>query len=101
MKVAAGLRSIAIALRPSINATRAVPPEKLDEVTNEALEAIAAKAPLAIKMGRKAFAETADRNLEDSLDYLCNQLGAVVATEDAKEGLTAFLQKRQPQWKGR
>jgi enoyl-CoA hydratase len=81
--------------------TRAVPPDKLDEVTNEALEAISAKAPLAIKMGRKAFAATADRNLEDSLDYLCNQLGAVVETEDAKEGLMAFMQKRQPQWKGR
>jgi enoyl-CoA hydratase/carnithine racemase len=40
-------------------------------------------------------------NLEEALDYLCEQLGAVVDTEDAKEGLMAFMQKRTPEWKSR
>lgn len=81
--------------------TRAVPREELDSAVNDTLNAIATKAPLAIAMGRRAFHATKDRPLEDALDYLCDQLGSVVATEDAKEGLLAFVQKRQPQWKGR
>lgn len=81
--------------------TRAVPADDLDDVVNEALETIAAKAPLALEMGRRAFAEVEGKDLEESLDYLCEQLGAVVATEDAREGLTAFLQKRTPEWKRR
>ena len=79
--------------------TRVVPPEELDNVVNEALENISAKAPLAVEMGRKALAAVEDMNLPEALDYLCNQLCAVVATEDAKEGLMAFMQKRLPEWK--
>jgi enoyl-CoA hydratase/carnithine racemase len=81
--------------------TRAVTPDELDAVTNETLRTIASKAPLAIKIGRQAFAVAQDYGLSDTLDYLCERLGDVVRTEDAKEGLTAFLQKREPVWKGR
>ena len=38
---------------------------------------------------------------EEALAYLQTQLGAVLATEDAAEGLAAFFQKRTPVWKGR
>ena len=79
--------------------TRAVPPEELDNIVNKALESIAAKAPLAVEMGRKALAAAEDMSLPDALDYLSQQLCAVVATDDAKEGLMAFMQKRQPEWK--
>ena len=79
--------------------TRAVPAEELDNVVNEALESISAKAPLAVEMGRKALATAEDMSLPDALDYLSGQLCEVVATEDAKEGLMAFMQKRQPEWK--
>jgi enoyl-CoA hydratase/carnithine racemase len=81
--------------------TRAVPTQELDTVVNEALSAISAKAPLALKMGRKALATAQDMTLDEALDYLCIQLGAVAATEDAMEGMMAFMEKRQPQWKGR
>ena len=67
----------------------------------ETLAAIAAKAPLAIKIGKPALASAEDRDLESALDYLCLRLGDVIETEDAKEGLTAFMQKRKPVWKGR
>jgi enoyl-CoA hydratase/carnithine racemase len=81
--------------------TRAVPQDKLDETVNAALDEISQKAPLAIKMGRQAYAAAQEMNLEEALDYLCEQLGAVVDTEDAKEGLMAFMQKRTPEWKSR
>lgn len=81
--------------------TRVLPPEELDAAVNETLSAIASKAPLAIRLGRQAYDAAKDLPLAEALDYLCDQLGAVVATEDAKEGLMAFVQKRQPHWKGR
>lgn len=81
--------------------TRALPAEKLDPVVNEALSDIAAKAPLAVEMGRKALAEAEDMPLSQALDLLCKRLVDVASTEDAVEGLTAFMQKRQPVWKRR
>jgi enoyl-CoA hydratase/carnithine racemase len=81
--------------------TRSVPAEELDSVVHETLVTIASKAPLAIELGKQAYDAAKDLPLDEALDYLCDQLGAVVATEDAREGLTAFMQKRQPEWKGR
>ncbi len=81
--------------------TRAVPADELDKVVTETLKGISAKAPLALEMGRRALAAVQDMNLPDSLDYLCEQLAVLVATEDAQEGLMAFMQKRQPEWKRR
>jgi enoyl-CoA hydratase/carnithine racemase len=81
--------------------TRSVPAEDLDRVVNGTLAAIAEKAPLALKMGRTALAEAVDMDLYRALDYLCEQLGKVAQTEDAMEGMMAFVQKREPTWKGR
>ncbi len=81
--------------------TRALSPEQFESAVEETLAAIAAKAPLAIKIGKPALASAEDRDLESALDYLCLRLGDVIETEDAKEGLTAFMQKRKPVWKGR
>ncbi len=81
--------------------TRALSPEQFESSVEETLAAIAAKAPLAIKIGKPALASAEDRDLESALDYLCLRLGDVIETEDAKEGLTAFMQKRKPVWKGR
>ncbi|MCA1959731.1 MAG: enoyl-CoA hydratase/isomerase family protein [Desulfomonile sp.] len=81
--------------------TRALPADKLDDVVDEALNSIAGKAPVAVKLGKQALARAQDMSLDEGLDHLCEQLGKVVATEDAREGLSAFLQKRTPVWKGR
>lgn len=81
--------------------TRVVPAGELDDVVRQTLGAVASKAPLAIKIGRYALAVAEDRGFDEALDYLCDKLGEVVETEDAKEGLMAFMQKRTPDWKGR
>jgi enoyl-CoA hydratase/carnithine racemase len=80
--------------------TRTVPAEDLDRIVDETLAAIAAKAPLAIKLGKHALASVEDMDLDQALDFLAVQLARVAVTEDAKEGLTAFLEKRAPVWKG-
>ncbi len=81
--------------------TRALPPDQFENAIEETLMTVAAKAPLAIKIGRSALASAEDRDLESALDYLCFRLGEVIETEDALEGLTAFMEKRKPVWKGR
>ena len=81
--------------------TRACGADELDSAVNETLAAVAAKAPLAVSMGRRALAAVEDKGLEEALDYLCEQLRKVAVTEDAVEGMTAFFQKREPIWKGR
>jgi enoyl-CoA hydratase/carnithine racemase len=81
--------------------TRAYPADRFDAAVDETLTTIAAKGPLALTMGRRAVAAIGDLALDDALDFLCGQLGQIVTTEDAKEGMLAFMQKREPVWKNR
>ncbi len=74
---------------------------ELDAKVSEILSTIASRAPLAVSMGRKAIRAVEGKGLDEALDYLCNQLAALAGTEDAVEGMTAFIEKRPPAWKGR
>lgn len=81
--------------------TRSYPEDQLDAAVDETLEAIGSKGPSGIRIGRAALAAIDDMPLSDAFDYLCEQLGEVLKTEDAMEGLSAFMEKRNPQWKNR
>ena len=80
--------------------TRAVPAEKLDETVAGVLKILAGKSPIGLKLGKEAFYRTADMPLEAALDALSQELKKVIATEDAKEGMTAFIEKRKPVFTG-
>lgn len=80
---------------------RAVPDEALDREVDALAATLAKQSPTAMRMGLAAYHHQADRTLEESLPWLQSQLFALLGTEDAREGLTAFFQKREPEWTGR
>jgi enoyl-CoA hydratase/carnithine racemase len=80
---------------------RAVPDAELDTAVKSLADKLAAQSPTAMRMGLAAWHAQADRDLATSLPMLRDQLFAILGTEDAREGLTAFMQKRAPVWTGR
>jgi enoyl-CoA hydratase/carnithine racemase len=81
--------------------TRAVPRDRLDDEVQKLADKLLGKSPLIMQMGLDAYHRMQDLELESALRYLESELARVLTTEDAAEGLMAFLQKRAPQWKGR
>lgn len=80
---------------------RHVPPDQLEAATMELAQGLASKSPATLTLGLRSFYETQDQDYSEALMSLQAGLAAVLATEDAREGLMAFLQKRDPVWKGR
>lgn len=80
---------------------RVVSPADFDVALKQWTEALAAKSPLIMRMGKDAIWRQMDMSLMEALDYLRSQLAIELTTEDAREGVTAFFEKREPNWKGR
>jgi enoyl-CoA hydratase/carnithine racemase len=80
---------------------RVVPVESLDDAVDELAAVLAAKSPSVMKLGRDSFYGSWDLAAEDALRLLHPLLTVTASTEDAAEGIAAFIEKRDPQWKGR
>jgi enoyl-CoA hydratase/carnithine racemase len=80
---------------------RVVPTEELDAAVQIITDDIGKKSPLTVALGLRAFAAQDDLDLEKALPMLREKLGECLSTDDAREGLMAFLEKRPPVWKGR
>lgn len=79
----------------------AVPRAELTNRVEQICATLAGKSAAILRMGRRAFHETQDLPYEQQLDSLAARLGTNVQLDDAAEGLSAFLEKRPPRWKGR
>jgi enoyl-CoA hydratase/carnithine racemase len=80
--------------------TEVVPRSELDARVDELAAVIAAKSPIGLRIGRNAFFATEGKPFRDQIAYLLGGLVEIAGTEDAKEGITAFLEKRTPDFHG-
>jgi enoyl-CoA hydratase/carnithine racemase len=80
---------------------KVVPASEFDAAVADWAAKLASKSPLIMRLGKEAMRRQLDMPLDDALDYLRAQLTLAVSTEDIVEGVTAFFQKREPEWKGR
>jgi enoyl-CoA hydratase/carnithine racemase len=79
----------------------AVPRDELDRHVDALATQLASMSPVVMQLGRQAFYTMEDMPLPNALEYLAGQLTVNTLTEDAMEGVMAWMQRRPPEWKGR
>ncbi len=82
-------------------ANKVVPAEEFEDAVAEWATRLASKSPLLMKLGHDAMYRQADMPVDDALEFLRSQLSLTFTTEDIREGVAAFFEKREPKWKGR
>jgi enoyl-CoA hydratase/carnithine racemase len=69
--------------------------------TEQLVTSLASKPPVAVRLGKAAFHAAMESSLSAGLEAMQAQLSLLNTTQDTKEGVTAFLEKRKPVWQGR
>lgn len=80
---------------------RVVPVDELDAEVDALAAQLAQKSPLVMRWGRESFYRALEMSSDDALDYLQAMLTVTTQSDDAKEGVSAFVEKRSPRWSGR
>ncbi len=80
---------------------KVIPEANLDSETRSWAAILAKKSPVALQIAKKAFYAAADMDYYKAFEYMNEAFARLCSTEDAKEGISAFLEKRTPAWKQR
>jgi enoyl-CoA hydratase/carnithine racemase len=80
---------------------RVVPEERLEEETAAFAQKLLSKSSLAVKMGKQFYYETMDMPFAQRFGHSSKVFAELCTSEDAREGIDAFLSKRKPAWKGK
>jgi enoyl-CoA hydratase/carnithine racemase len=80
---------------------RVVPASEFDAAVADWAGRLAAKSPVAMRLGKDALFRQQDMAFADALEFLRAQLALAFSTEDVQEGVRAFFEKREPVWTGR
>jgi enoyl-CoA hydratase/carnithine racemase len=82
-------------------ANKVVPAGEFQAAVDEWAAKLASKSPLIMRLGKDAMFRQQDMAFHDALEFLHAQLTIALSTDDIVEGVTAFFEKREPQWTGR
>jgi enoyl-CoA hydratase/carnithine racemase len=82
-------------------ANKVVAADEFDAAVADWATRLASKSPLLMKLGHDAMYRQQDMAIDDALEFLRSQLSLTFTTEDLREGVTAFFEKREPKWEGR
>lgn len=80
---------------------KVVPNEYLVEEAKNLAKAIASKPPIAVRLAKEAVLKSFDTTIEGGLEFERKNFYMLFASEDQKEGMKAFVEKRKPEWKGK
>ena len=80
---------------------RVVPDDALDAEVKELTDAILSKSPVAVSSGKRMFYRQLEMGLADAYTLASEVMACDMVTEDAQEGIDAFIEKRAPEWRGR
>jgi len=78
---------------------RVVPAERLDEEVSRLVDAIARSSPLTVSIGKEAFYSQIELDEHRAYDLTKGVMTMNASTDDAQEGMSAFLEKRAPEWR--
>ncbi len=80
---------------------KVVPNEYLVEEAKTMAKLIASKPPMAVRLGKEAVLKAFDTTMEGGLEFERKNFYMLFASEDQKEGMKAFVEKRKPEWRGK